>query len=549
MSKLIDYSRKDSELVLRLLLEKGFLNKYIGVSTVSGILLQDALDSGESTRVEHLLMREFNKNNFVLPCRPTGSEVAKREKERETHGLKGALVLDPATGFHDKCVVYLDFASMYPTIFISYNICPTTILLENTKTDNIETGEIINTPTETKFVSQKMRQGIIPKTVAMLIRERSKVRNEIPKEKDPSRRRALDAKQEALKRMTNSFYGYTGFIMARVYMLDIANAVTGSGRYHIQKTKNIIEKETKYKVIYGDTDSLMIKVDTNDVEEALRNGEQISELINSKLGGILRLKVEYVFKSLIILAKKRYAGWSFEKIEGGWKEDITMKGIETVRRDWCDLVGETLNKVLRIILVEQKPSEALTYMKEIIQKLQNNAVEIDKLVITKGVSKRLEDYKGLQPHVALVKKMRQRDAASAPGVGDRIGFVITKGTELMSNRAENPEYVKTHGLKVDSKYYIESQLLPPIERVFESMGIKRSELLSVGRQMQLADMIKNGVKSDGHKQEPLTTADGLICNKCNKNYRRVPLVGRCIECNGELLFFSGEDKSRFLTFV
>jgi DNA polymerase I len=548
MTKLVDYSRKDSELVLRLLLEKGFLNKYIGVSMVSGVLLQDSLDSGESTRVEHLLMREFNKANFVLPCKPTGFEIAKREKERETHGLKGALVLDPVIGLHDKCVVYLDFASMYPTIFISYNICPTTIILQNTNVENIEAGEIINTPTETKFVSQKVRQGIIPKTVAMLIGERAKVRNEMPKEKDPSRRRALDAKQEALKRMTNSFYGYTGFIMARVYMLDIANAVTGLGRYHIQKTKEIAEKDTKFRVVYGDTDSLMIKVDTNDVEEAFKTGEQLSELINNKLGGVLRLKVEHVFKSLLILAKKRYAGWSFEKIEGGWKEDITMKGIETVRRDWCDLVGETLSKVLRIILVDQKPSDALAYMKEIIQKLQNNEIEVDKLVITKGVSKRLEDYKGLQPHIALVKKMRQRDVASAPGVGDRIGFVITKGTELMSNRAENPEYVRTHGLKVDSKYYIESQLMPPIERVFESMGIKRSELLGIGRQMQLADMLKNGIKSNGHTLEPLAVADGLVCNKCSKTYRRAPLIGKCVECNGELLFFSGENKSRYMTF-
>ncbi|HKZ42524.1 MAG TPA: DNA polymerase domain-containing protein, partial [Candidatus Hodarchaeales archaeon] len=301
-----------------------------------------------------------------------------------------------------------------------------------------------------------------------------------------------------LKRMTNSFYGYTGFLMSRVYMLDIANAVTGLGRHHIQKTKDIVEKDTPYKVIYGDTDSLMIKLDLADVGEAFTKGEELSALINSKLGTHLKLKVEYVFKSLIILAKKRYAGWSFEKIEGGWKEDITMKGIETVRRDWCDLVGETLNKVLRIILVDQKPNDALSYMKEVIQKLQNNEVEVEKLVITKGVSKRLEDYKGIQPHVEVVRKMKQRDASNAPGVGDRIGFVITKGTQLMSERAENPEYVRQHGMKIDSKYYVESQLLPPIERVFESMGIKREELLGVGRQMHLADMIKNGIKANGH---------------------------------------------------
>jgi len=547
LRKLVDYSRKDAELALKLLLEKGFLNKYIGISLVSGVLLQDALDGGETTRVELLLLKEFNKENFVLSLKPSSEDINRREKERETYGLKGALVLDPVIGFHDKCVAYLDFASMYPSIFISYNICPTTIMTEKSK--KVPT---IKTPAGVEFVDKKIRQGIIPKTVLTLINERAKVKNELPKEKDPTRRRALDAKQEALKRMTNSFYGYTGFLLAKVYMLNIANAVTGTGRYYIQKTKEIVEKETTYKVIYGDTDSLMIKLNTNNIEEAFKIGEQVSELINIKLERQLRLKVEYIFKSLIILAKKRYTGWSFEPIEGGWNEDITMKGIETVRRDWCDLVGESLNKILHIILVDQKPKEALDYMKETIQKLQNNEIPVEKLVITKGMSKKIEDYKGTQPHVALIKKMRRRDIESAPGVGDRIGFVIIRGSQLMSERAEDPDYVKSHGLKIDSKYYIESQLLPPLERVFEAIGIKRSELLNVGKQMQLGEMIRNGlIKTNGNgylkTTEPLKDAEGIQCSRCSRNYRRPPLLGKCTDCNGELVFYNKENKSKIIT--
>jgi DNA polymerase I len=70
--------------------------------------------------------------------------------------------------------------------------------------------------------------------------------------------------------------------------------------------------------------------------------------------------------------------------------------------------------------------------------------------------------------------MRRRSPASTPGVGDRVGFVIVQGLQLMSERAEDPEYIKQHNLKIDSKYYIESQLLPPLERVFEAIGIEAS---------------------------------------------------------------------------
>lgn len=541
LGKLIDYSRKDSLLVLKLLLEKGFLDKYIGSAGVSGVLLQDALDSGITTQVEHLLLKEFNKEDYVLPCRPTDAEVRKRENEREKHGLKGALVLDPAIGFHDKCVVYLDFASMYATIFISSNICPTTLIINET------TQETLKTPNGVEFVSPKRHEGKIPQILRTLIVERLKVKKEMNKERDPSKKRALDAKQEALKRMGNSFYGYSGYLMARVYNLLIASAITSCGRNYIQKTKQIVETKTPYKVVYGDTDSVMIKTNTTDVEEAYKTGTELETLINSNLDGVMKLRIEHVFRSLIILAKKRYAGWSFEKVGNEWETEMIMKGIETVRKDWSDIVGETLNNVLNIILKEQNKQKALLYLKDVVQQLQDGKIPVEKLVITKGVSKRLEDYKGIQPHVELVKKMKKRDAASAPGVGDRIGFVIVKGLQLVSERAEDPEYVKQHGLKVDSKYYLENQILPPLERVFEALGVERSEITGIGKQMLLTHAFKfNGGNGAAAKMEPLTVAEGLICNSCNKSYSSIPLLGKCLSCNGELQFYSGETKSKYL---
>jgi DNA polymerase I len=541
LSRLVDYSRKDAELVLKLLLEKGFLDKYVGVSTVSGVLLQDALDSGITTQVEHLLLKEFNKDNYVVPCKPSDAVIKKRENERQSEGLTGALVLDPKIGFHDKCVVYLDFASMYATIFISYNICPTTLIVDKT---NEETQK---TPIGVEFISPKKREGKIPQILKTLINERAKVKAEMKKELDPSKKRALDAKQEALKRMGNSFYGYSGYLMARVYMLKIANAITSCGRNYIQKTKEIVETKTPYKVIYGDTDSVMIKTITTDVDEAFKVGSELEQMINSSLDGQMKLKIEYVFKSLIILAKKRYAGWSFEKVNDSWKTEIIMKGIETVRRDWCDIVGETLNTALNIILKEQDTQKAVAYLRDVVQQLQDGKIPIEKLVITKGVSKKLEDYKGVQPHVELVKKMKKRDAATAPGVGDRIGFVIVKGLQLMSDRAEDPEYVKQHGLKIDSKYYLENQILPPLERVFEAVGVDRSEITGIGKQMLLSQAFRTeGNGNEKRKVEPLSLAEGLICNSCSRTYSNIPLLGKCSSCNGELYFYSGETKSKFL---
>jgi len=533
-TKLIEYARKDAQLVLKLLLEKEMISKFIELSKVSGLLLQDVLDGGESARVENLLLREFNKKGFVIPCKPTQKEILKSKDIREVKGLKGALVLEPEIGLHTDSVVYLDFKSMYPSILITWNICPTTLLLKDEKIESIDT------PHGIKFVSPKIKEGIIQSIVKTLISERDIIKTQVKKAKTREELRILDAKQYALKIMANAFYGYMGYLRARFYVLDIANAITSCGRYIIQKTREIVETDKRFRVVYGDTDSVMVKLQTKDLNKAFEIGKEIEELINKELEGKVKIKIENVFKSLLILTKKRYAGISFEKVNGEWKEKMIMKGIETVRRDWCDLVSKTLYDVLEIILKEQNPKKAFKHVKEILKKLEKNEILIDELVITKSISKPIKAYKGIQPHVELVKKIKKRSPSSAPGIGDRVGFVIVQGLQLMSNRAEDPQYVKQHGLKIDSKYYIESQLLPPLERVFESIGISKSELIGAGKQLHLLDIIK------ARKTEKvLDTVQGFVCIKCDTIFRRIPLVGKCSNCGGEILFYSGENKSRY----
>lgn len=539
LTKLVEYARKDADLALRLVLERGFLDKFFELSKVSGLLLQDCLDGGEAQRVENLLLREFNKNGYVLSGKPSEGAY----EDQEIQELKGALVLEPKIGLHTDAIVYLDFKSMYPSIFIAYNICPTTLL--KSKNTQVET---ITTPYGTSFVSKSVKEGILPTILKRLINERDKVRYEEKRSFDRNVKRLLEAKQTALKIMTNAFYGYTGYLRARLYVIDIANTITGCGRFLINKTKDIIESKSGYEVVYGDTDSIMVNVKTKDLETAYKTGETLESLINTELEGIVQMKIEKVFKSLLILSKKRYAGLSYEKSDGEWKEEMVMKGIETVRRDWCDATTKTLFEVLNILLKEQNPKKAFSYVKEFLMNLERNEIPVEDLIITKSISKSIGSYKGIQPHVELVKKLKKRNGSS-PGVGDRVSFVIVKGMQLLSERAEDPEYVKNKKIPIDSKYYVENQILPPLERVFEVIGIGKTELLGIGRQTLLKEMfVNNHNKTNGTVLEPLLNQfDGFSCIRCGKSYRRNPLLGRCAECQGDIVFTFEGKKSLSVT--
>jgi len=90
-----------------------------------------------------------------------------------------------------------------------------------------------------------------------------------------------------------------------------------------------------------------------------------------------------------------------------------------------------------------------------------------KLVITKALAK--TDYAAKQAHVELAERMKKRDAGSAPTLGDRVAYVIIKGSAGAKNfeRSEDPIYVLEHNVPIDTKYYLENQLAKPLGRIFE----------------------------------------------------------------------------------
>jgi len=516
----VEYARRDAELTLRLVVEKRMLAKFFEIAKLSGLLLQDSL-GGQSQRHENRLLREFYKRNFIMPCKP--SDVGERIKE---HGLKGALVLEPETGLHEW-VICLDFTSMYTSLIRAFNICTTTYLMNGENIDHFVS------PYGTKFVKPTIFKGIIPQIIEEIMSARAEVRKQYKIEIDPDNKRLLEARQLALKDLLNSLYGYTGYVRSRLYVMNIANTITALGRDTITRTKELIEKNFPVKVIYADTDSVFIKSNVKDLDEAEKFGKEISKKVSENMYG-LDLKFEKVFKTFLIESKKRYAGWTFSRDGEKWVDKMEMKGIETVRRDWCDLVSEIMLEILNIILKEKNVKKASKLVRGIIEKLAKGQIDLEKLTIIKGVSKDIASYDGVQPHVELAKKMMKRDKTKSL-VGERLGYVIVRGNQLLSKRAEDPAFVKENNLQIDPEYYIYNQLLPPIERIFEVCGISSSELIEGVKQTNLFDIMNGHIKKSPD-ETVLKNFESVTCVSCGWDFRRPTLSGKCPKCSGRLYF-------------
>ncbi|MCX9085255.1 MAG: DNA-directed DNA polymerase [Candidatus Methanoperedens sp.] len=495
LSKFIEYARRDSELALLFLLKLRLIDKYIALARVSGTLLQDILDGGQTQMVENLILREYMKNDRVLATRPTGEVSGERYEEGEE--LAGAEVLPPKKGLLENIVI-LDYKSLYPTIMMAHNLCYTTEVIGEMPHD------VIKTPNGGVFVSKNIVKGIVPSILEDLLDRRQQTRAKM-KTADEDDKRVLDATQLALKILLNSFYGYSGYTRARLYSLTLAGAVTSFGRENILHTKDLIEnditemilkdgkvlkkdigidgKHVGLSVVYGDTDSVFVHLLNRDItfDEAQLVGNSIARTVTDSLVKPMELVFDSFAKRAIFLAKKRYALLVQEKTAQGIKEKIKVKGMETVRRDWCEITTKTIERVLELVLKEAKVDDAVLLVKNTINEIKSidaNSSFFDSLILTRQYTKSIGSYKNKQPHITVIEKLQKRGIIS--NVGDRIPFVIIAGNAMFVERAEDPEYAKKKNLPIDVDYYINKQILPPVERILSDFGVTKEMLRGMG---------------------------------------------------------------------
>jgi DNA polymerase I len=462
--------------------------------------------------------RYLENENLKLDMFGKGSR--RNDHYMKNEDLKGGAVFVPEMGLLED-VVILDYKSLYPTIMMAHNLCYSTVLKNEPtaeeKTATAVYGEIITAPSGGKFVSPKISPGIMPAVLKELLDERTKTKK-LMKSASEEERRFLDAKQYAMKILLNSFYGYSGYARARLYSLALANAVTSFGRDNILRTKKVIDEiESVYvvdqdvflkrqmtfgkvatkgydlSVVYGDTDSVFVRLTPAgsgtkavSLDDAKLIGKTIAETVTSNLPDPMELVFESFAQRALFLAKKRYALWVFEPFGDVWKDRIKVRGMETVRRDWCGLTSKTLNTCLELVLKEGKVEEAKQHVRSVVSRIQNMNLSLDPtiledLTLTRRYTKGIGSYKNKQPHVQLVEKIKKR-GGHVPGVGDRVPFVIIQGKrgskskELFVNRAEDPDYVLEKNLPLDTDYYIDKQILPPVLRILESFGVTKDRL-------------------------------------------------------------------------
>ncbi len=457
--ELADYSLGDAVSLEKVFLY--FLPLEVEVSRVTGTTLAETCISTTGQLVEYLLMRYAHNSNEIVPNRPVESEIT----GRLANPIEGAYVKTPEAGIYKNIVVY-DFRGLYPSIIIAYNIDPSTLCTE--------CADYHEAPDGTRF--RKAPQGIIPKALRILIKERSEIKKAYKKDPDNA---YLMARSQALKILANSFYGYLGYARSRWYSRGCASSVTALGRSYISQTMETAEK-AGFRVLYGDTDSIFILRGPKPKEDA----ERLLEKVNGDLPDSMELELEDFYTSGVFVGKRGAEGAGAKKKYALLSESgrIKIRGFELVRRDWSNISRETQRAVLDTILKDGSKEKAIAIVKEVVKRLREGRVQISDLVIRTQLRKKIDSYDSKSPELSAAKKAIKAGTKTREELeGATIGYVVTRKGSTVSEKAELEEFAQDY----DPDYYINHQIIPSTLKILKELGVNEEELINMGSQKKL----------------------------------------------------------------
>ncbi|KUF85933.1 DNA polymerase [Phytophthora nicotianae] len=477
--KVIRYYLERATLNLQILSKMQLITRTSEMARLFGIDFYSVLSRGSQYRVEAVMLRVTKRKNFLLVS-PSRNQVAGQAPMECI-----PLVMEPYSSFYPDPVVVLDFQvrilgrlkdGLNPELETSLGVVdytPSAAGLLRCRDD------IIIAPNGTLFCPKSYRHGVLPLILDEILSTRVMVKKVMKSAKESSQERlekVLNARQLALKMISNVTYGYTaaGF-SGRMPCAQLADAIVQTGRCTLEAAVRLIEGRSDWnaRVVYGDTDSVFVLLKGRSKQDAFRIGQEIAAAVTASNPRPVTLKLEKVYMGCVLVSKKRYVG---NKFESPTQEIgvIESKGLETVRRDSCGVVQHAMQASLETLFASSDLSKVKAGMEKYWIQILENRVPLKEFIFAKEV--RLGTYSnGSAPPAALVSvKAMGKDPRAEPRYAERVPYVVINGppgARLMDLVVSPDEYFdKRKRYSINYHYYINKQIIPSLERLFLLTG-------------------------------------------------------------------------------
>ncbi|KAK8878149.1 DNA polymerase activity protein [Tritrichomonas musculus] len=531
------------------------IEQFTELSLVIGLDFCSVISRGSQFQTESLLSRVSWRMGYLLNT-PTRRDIASQKAP-----MSLPLVMEPSSGYYKDPVMVLDFQSLYPSCIIAYNLDFSTVVgrtelatsggqlgfmsyykLKRSKLERlVDENKIINTPNDVLYVTKEVRTGVLPTLLTQILDLRAYVKQTLKKETNEKMKRILDARQMALKGFAACTYGYTAaHFSGRMPCVEIADSIVECSRHMLEFVIDHIEKDyPELTVLYGDTDSLFIKMPAASKEECFEFGQKLCDEITAFFPSPVKIKLEKIFSGCFLVNKKRYCGWMFESATQE-KPTMLVKGLEMKRRDSCLLVKNVMTDVIEAIFRTGSIEKARSVFDYHFNRIIYGRVILKEFLFAREV--RLGTYKSdVEPPGAIVaKRAMEKDPRAAPLYGERYPFVVVSSTpnSKLIDRVVSPlEFVEgPTQFRIGTRYYIDRQIIPALGRVLETMGIDVNEwVLNKSRDLfklpiYIFDTSRTRKNSVTAMERFCKSVQCPLCNK--RTLATTPVCSECLSAVG-----------------
>uniref|UniRef100_A0A8C8FQF4 DNA polymerase zeta catalytic subunit n=1 Tax=Oncorhynchus tshawytscha TaxID=74940 RepID=A0A8C8FQF4_ONCTS len=527
---------------MQLLQQHDIIGRTSELARVFGIQFYHVLTRGSQYRVESMMLRVAKPMNYISVT----PSIQQRAQQRAPQCIP--LVMEPESRFYSNSVVVLDFQSLYPSIAIAYNYCYSTCLghVESMGTaDEFKFGctslrvppellyqlrnDITVSPNGIAFVKPTVRKGVLPSMLEEILNTRFMVKRSMKTYKqDKTLMRLLDARQLGLKLIANGYAAAN--CSGRMPSVEVGDSIVHKARETLERAIKLVNDTKKWgaHVVYGDTDSMFVLLKGATKEQAFMIGNEIAEAVTATNPKPVKLKFEKVYLPCVLQTKKRYVGYMYESLDQ--KDPVFhAKGIETVHRDGCPAVSKILERSIKLLFETRDISQVKQFVQRQCGKVLEAKASMQDLTFAK-------EYRGSSsyrpgtciPALELTRRMMAYDRRLEPRAGERVPYVIVygrPGVPLIQLVRRPLEVLQDPNLRLNATYYITKQILPPLQRIFQLIGV---DVLSWYQEIPRVQKASCSTVAErkGTISQYFTTLHCPVCDELTQ-------LGVCTSCRGE----------------
>lgn len=361
------------------------------------------------------------REGYLIPWKKTYPEAWKTARQL-LKADRGGLVYAPETGFHEN-VVELDFVSMYPSIMSRFNVSPETVNCECC--DNGCVPEIGYTICE-------KRRGLVSRTLEPIISKRVEykaVRKRAKANGDAALYNQCDRRQDALKWMLVSCFGYLGYRNARFGRIEAHEAVSAYSREMLLRARETCE-EHGWRMLHANVDCVwIVKPDFRDEEIPA-----LCKAIEATTG--LTIAIEGIYRWLAFLPSRQIPDRPVPtRYFGAFRDgSLKLRGIECRRHDLPHFVRNAQTQLLKLLSTARNKEEYNALVPAILEQISEwenalwrHEIPLEQLFIRQSLSQDPEQYTGNG-----TQSIAARQAARAGlnlHAGESISYIITSAND------------------------------------------------------------------------------------------------------------------------